>query len=93
MKVTYFLEVTSSWCFWCEPMWAELKRRYEGRAEFHWKIAQMPPAAWPVSREQCEWFYRRSGTVMRSPFMLNALNFYLGMEAFALIRRIFGKRW
>lgn len=72
MKVTYYLEVTSSWCFWCEPMWAELKRRYEGRAEFQWKIARMQPADWPVSREQCDWFYRRSGTVMRSPFMLNS---------------------
>lgn len=72
MKITYFLEVTSSWCFWCEPMWAELKRRYEGRAEFQWKIAKMPPSDWPVSREQCDWFYRRSGTVVRSPFMLNS---------------------
>lgn len=72
MKVTYYLEVTSSWCFWCEPMWAELKRRYEGRAEFGWKIAKMAPGDWPVSREQCEWFYRRSGTVVRSPFMLNS---------------------
>ncbi len=25
-----------------------------------------------ASREQCEWFYRRSGTVVRSPFMLNS---------------------
>ncbi|MSU51264.1 MAG: disulfide bond formation protein DsbA [Opitutus sp.] len=72
MKITYYLEVTSSWCFWSEPMWAELKRRYEGRVEFQWKIAKMPPGDWPVSREQCEWFYRRSGTVMRSPFMLNS---------------------
>ena len=72
MKVTYYLEVTSSWCFWSEPMWAELKRRYEGRAEFHWKIARMLPSDWPVSQAQCEWFYRRSGTVMRSPFMLNS---------------------
>jgi predicted DsbA family dithiol-disulfide isomerase len=72
MKVTYYLEVTSSWCFWCEPMWAELKRRYEGRAEFHWKIARMSDSDWPTSREQCDWFYRRSGTVMRSPFMLNS---------------------
>lgn len=31
----------------------------------------MQPADWPVSREQCEWFYRRSGTIMRSPYMLN----------------------
>ena len=33
------------------------------------------------------------GKVYRAPFMLNALNFYLGMEVFALIRRAFGKRW
>ena len=72
MKITYYLEVTSSWCFWSEPAWAELKRRYAGRVEFQWKIAKMPPDGWPVSREQCDWFYRRSGTVMRSPFMLNS---------------------
>lgn len=72
MKVTYFLEVSSSWCFWGEPTWAELKRRYAGRVGFDWKIARMQPADWPVSREQCDWFYRRSGTVMRSPFMLNS---------------------
>ena len=72
MKATYYLEVTSSWCYWAEPAWAELKLRYAGRVEFEWKIALMPPEAYPVSRSQCEWFYRRSGTVMRSPFMLNA---------------------
>jgi len=33
------------------------------------------------------------GKVYRPPFMLNALNFYLGMEVFALIRRAFGKGW
>jgi predicted DsbA family dithiol-disulfide isomerase len=32
----------------------------------------MTAADWPVSRSKCEWFYRRSGTVMRAPFMLNA---------------------
>ncbi|MBI2516592.1 MAG: disulfide bond formation protein DsbA [Opitutae bacterium] len=73
MKVTYYLEVTSSWCFWVEPVWAELKRRYAGRAEFHWKIAQMRPEDFPASRAQCDWFYRRSGgTVMQSPFMLDS---------------------
>jgi predicted DsbA family dithiol-disulfide isomerase len=72
MKVTYYLEVSSSWCFWSEPMWAELKRRYEGRAEFQWKIAKMRDGDWPVSREQCDWFFRRSGTIMRAPFMLNS---------------------
>ncbi|PYJ03065.1 MAG: disulfide bond formation protein DsbA [Verrucomicrobia bacterium] len=72
MKVTCYLEVTSSWCFWAEPAWVELKQRYAGRVEFNWKIALMPPEAYPVSRNQCEWFYRRSGSIMRSPFMLNA---------------------
>ena len=72
MKATFFLEVSSSWCFWAEPAWAELKRRYEGRVAFDWKVAKMLPGDWPVSVAQCEWFYRRSGTLMRSPFMLNA---------------------
>jgi predicted DsbA family dithiol-disulfide isomerase len=71
-KITYYLEVSSSWCYWAEPAWAELKRRYEGKVEFGWKIAQMPAEAYPVSKSQCDWFYRRSGSIVRSPFMLNS---------------------
>jgi predicted DsbA family dithiol-disulfide isomerase len=71
VKVTYFLEVLSSWCYWAEPAWMELKERYAGRAEFDCKIALMPAESYPASISQCEWFYRRSGTIMRSPFMLN----------------------
>ena len=70
VHVTYYLEVISSWCFWAEPAWAELKQRYAGRANFEWKIALMRADAYPVSREQCEWFYRRSGSLTRSPYML-----------------------
>jgi predicted DsbA family dithiol-disulfide isomerase len=72
MKITYYLEVMSSWCYWAEPTWAELKRRYADRVTFEWKIAKMQPDDWPLSREQCDWFYRRSGMVMRSPFMLSS---------------------
>ncbi len=73
MRVTYYLEVLSSWCTWAEPAWAELKERYKGRAEFEWRIALMRQEDFPVTRSQCEWFYRRSGgTVMRSPTMLNS---------------------
>src|SRR5258708_23388293 len=71
MTVTDYLEVVSSWCFWSEPTWAELKKRYEGRVKFQWKIALMDPRGLPTSREQEQWFYRRSGMMMRSPFMLN----------------------
>src|SRR5688572_13885120 len=72
IRVTYYLEVISSWCYWTEPAWAELKQRYAGRAQFEWKIALMDATGLPASRAQLEWFYRRSGTIVRSPFMLNA---------------------
>src|ERR1043166_4587355 len=72
LTVTYYLDITSSWCYWSEPAWAELKRRYQDRAGFQWKIALMDSFGLPTSHEQHEWFYRRSGTLMRSPFMLNA---------------------
>jgi len=72
ITVTYYLDVISSWCFWAEPAWAELKRRYEGKLEFQWKIALLDGKALPTSRAQEEWFYRRSGTIMRSPFMLSS---------------------
>jgi predicted DsbA family dithiol-disulfide isomerase len=71
VTVTYYLEVLSSWCHWAEPAWAELKARYAGRVDFQWRIALMRPGDFPVSQAQCEWFYRRSGTIMRSPYMLN----------------------
>jgi predicted DsbA family dithiol-disulfide isomerase len=71
ITVTDYLDVVSSWCFWSEPTWAELKRRYQGRVDFQWKIALMDSVGLPTSREQEQWFYRRSGMMMRSPFMLN----------------------
>ncbi|MBP6506672.1 MAG: disulfide bond formation protein DsbA [Opitutaceae bacterium] len=73
VTLTYYLEIFSSWCLWAEPTWSELKARYAGRIDFQWKIALMSPADFPASREQCDWFYRRSGgTVMHSPFMLHS---------------------
>jgi predicted DsbA family dithiol-disulfide isomerase len=71
VTVTYYLEVLSSWCHWAEPAWADLKERYAGRVGFRWRIAAMNPGDFPGSREQCAWFYRRSGTVVNSPRALN----------------------
>jgi predicted DsbA family dithiol-disulfide isomerase len=71
LKITYYLDVASSWCFLAEPAWAALKERYGDRVDFDWKIALMDAAGLPTSREQLAWFYRRSGAIMRSPFMLN----------------------
>lgn len=73
MKITYYVEIFSSWCHHVEPVWAELKTHYAGRVEFEWKIALMRPEDFPASQAQCDWFYRRSGgTVMHQPTMLNS---------------------
>jgi predicted DsbA family dithiol-disulfide isomerase len=96
ISVTYYLDVISSWCFWAEPAWAELKRRYHDKVEFQWKIALLDQKALPVSREQEEWFYRRSGTIMRSPFMLSSAWYepirpeYLGPNCVAEAAKDFG---
>ena len=83
VKVTYYLEVISSWCYWAEPAWKELKKRYaDAPVEFDWKIALMDESGLPVSRAQLEWFYRRSGTIVKSPFVLNSGWLELGVKEF-----------
>lgn len=73
VKITYYLDIVSSWCYWAEPAWTELKQRYaEAPVEFGWKIALLDASGMSKSREQCDWFYRRSGSIVRSPFMLNS---------------------
>lgn len=72
VTVTYYLEILSSWCHWAEPAWAELRQRYAGRVAFEWRIALMRPEDFPSSRAQCDWYYQRSGTLMRSPYMLHS---------------------
>ena len=62
VRITYFIDVLSSWCHWAEPAWAELQRRYQGRVEFDWKIALMDDSNLPVSRAQEEWFFRLTTT-------------------------------
>ncbi|MBS0657062.1 MAG: DsbA family protein [Verrucomicrobia bacterium] len=79
MRITYYLEVVSSWCHWAEPAWKQLKEHFAGRAEFEWKIALMDASSMPVSRSQIDWFYRRSGTHMRSPYKLNSAWFQDGL--------------
>jgi predicted DsbA family dithiol-disulfide isomerase len=49
-----------------------LQSRYADRVAFTWKIALMDESGMPKSHAQMEWFYRRSGMLMGSPFMLNS---------------------
>ncbi len=73
IKLIYYLDIVSSWCYWAEPAWAELKRRYANApVEFSWEIALIDETGMSKSRPQADWFYRRSGTIARSPFMLNS---------------------
>jgi predicted DsbA family dithiol-disulfide isomerase len=73
VKITYYLDAVSSWCYWAEPAWAELKQRYaKAPVEFGWKIALLDETGMSKSQDQCEWFYRRSGTIVRSPFKLHS---------------------
>lgn len=96
INATLYLEVISSWCSWAQPAWSELQTRYADRVAFDWKIALMDPSGLPATREQTEWFYRRSGTIMRSPFMLNSgwfepgLTEYLAPNLVAEAARDFG---
>jgi len=72
ITATFYIDVISSWCYWAEPAWQKLKKNYEGRVQFEWKVALMDKSGLPVSVEQHEWFYRRSGVMMRSPFKLKS---------------------
>ena len=96
VKITYYLDIVSSWCYWAEPAWAELKQRYaKSPVEFNWAIALIDESGMPKSRQQADWFYRRSGTIMRSPFMLNSgwltgLKEYLAPNCVAEAAKDFG---
>ncbi|MEO5720007.1 MAG: DsbA family protein [Chthoniobacterales bacterium] len=72
ITVTQYLDVISSWCFWAHPAWEELQRRYGDRVSFQWKIALMDASGLPTSHAQMDWFYRRSGMMMRSPVRLKS---------------------
>lgn len=96
VTVTYYLDVISSWCYWAEPAWAELKQRYaKAPVEFGWAIALIDESGMSKSRAQADWFYRRSGTIVHSPFMLNSgwmtgLKEYLAPNCVAEAARNFG---
>ena len=96
IKITYYLDVVSSWCYWAEPAWRELKQKYaKSPVEFDWAIALLDKSGLPRSRAQAEWFFRRSGTMMRAPFMLKSgwvtgLKEYLAPNCVAEAVKYFG---
>jgi len=82
LTITCYLDVISSWCSWAIPAWRELREHYSERVDFNWKIALMDAVGMPASRGQMEWFYRRSGMLMRSPVMLSSAWYEPGRTEF-----------
>jgi predicted DsbA family dithiol-disulfide isomerase len=64
VKLFYYLDVMSSWCFYAEPQLERLRKKYGARLTYDWRIAliteNMPGGN---TREQYEWFYKRSGSI------------------------------
>ena len=71
LVITNYLDVISSWCHWAIPAWQELRARYSDQVDFRWKIALMDKTGLPPTPEHTQWYYRRSGMLMRSPVMLD----------------------
>ena len=96
ITVTNYLDVISSWCNWAAPMWTELQERYRNRVAFTWKIALMDETGMPQSHAQMDWYYRRSGMLMGSSYMLNSAwhtpgtNEYIAPNAIAEAARDLG---
>lgn len=64
IHLTYYLDVMSSWCFYCEPNLDRLRKRFGDRLSYDWRIAMVTeagPKGW--RREQMDWFYKRSGSI------------------------------
>ena len=72
LLITNYLDVISSWCHWAIPAWQELQARYTGQVDFTWKIALMDQTGLPPTQAQTDWYYRRSGLLMRSPVRLRS---------------------
>lgn len=61
VKLRYYLDVLSSWCWYCEPKLAEIRRKYGARLSYEWRVALVKDR--PQSRAQVEWYYKRSGGI------------------------------
>lgn len=64
ISLTYYLDVMSSWCFYSEPNLRRLLELHGKNLRYEWRIALVtghPKGGY--SREQYDWFYRRSGSI------------------------------
>ncbi|MEM7674125.1 MAG: DsbA family protein [Verrucomicrobiota bacterium] len=72
VKITYYLDVVSSWCYYFEPVWESLAETFGDKLEREWEITLIPEEGLPESAEEEDSYYRRSGIITRQQQMLNS---------------------
>jgi len=63
VRLIYYLDVLSSWCFFTEPALARVRERFGDRISYEWRIAWGDGGPANYTPEQMAWFYRRSGSI------------------------------
>src|ERR1700737_5595954 len=64
IRLTYYLDVFSSWCYYAEPVLDRLRRAYGSDLAYEWRIAWLNHGgAWNYTPAQLQWYYRRSGSI------------------------------
>lgn len=98
VKITYYLDVVSSWCHYVEPAWKKLGDTFGDALTQTWEVALIPEQALPQTAEEEDGYYRRSGIITRQQKMLNSawvdpkLKEYLAPNLVALACRELGAK-
>ena len=64
VRLVYYLDVLSSWCWYAEPAVARLRQTFGTDLNYEWRISWINDGA-PLhyTRELLAWYYRRSGSI------------------------------
>lgn len=64
VKLVYYLDVMSSWCFYAEPALEAVRRVFGASLDYEWRIAWLANGgAWRYTPKQLAWYYRRSESI------------------------------
>lgn len=64
VRLTYYLDVLSSWCLVAEPALGRLRQECGERLAYDWRIAILfEKQAMGYSRETCDWYYSRTASI------------------------------
>lgn len=64
IRLIYYLDVMSSWCYYSELNLERLRKKYGERLACEWRLALVTDAGpQGFSRDQMTWFYKRSSSI------------------------------